>query len=227
MKPENRQSGKKEGGQAGRSITRYLYLLLTVFLFIAAGYLLPEEPGGQDTTGQNSASMQEVQSSGEIQSSKEVRDVQQSQSSKEVQDVQQSRSNQEVQSNQEPLNTQEARNVPDSLQDENDASGDEADNAYAALPDHVKKSFEAYEADQWEDGHPGQTPGTKAGGRFRNLEGRLPDYNEAGEALTYREYDVNNKKEGESRDAERFVVASDGTIYYTDDHYETFIKIAE
>ena len=34
-----------------------------------------------------------------------------------------------------------------------------------------------------------------------------------------KEFDVNNRIPGMDRDAERFVVGSDGSIYYTDSHY--------
>jgi hypothetical protein len=43
--------------------------------------------------------------------------------------------------------------------------------------------------------------------------------------ITYKEFDVNNKAEGQGRDSERFVRGSDGSTYYTDDHYHTFSKI--
>lgn len=34
-----------------------------------------------------------------------------------------------------------------------------------------------------------------------------------------------NRNLGMRRDSERFLVGSDGSIYYTPDHYDTFIKI--
>lgn len=55
---------------------------------------------------------------------------------------------------------------------------------------------------------------------FRNREGRLPDRPQG----TYREYTV--KTPGESdRGARRIVKARDGTLYYTDDHYESFKRV--
>lgn len=46
-----------------------------------------------------------------------------------------------------------------------------------------------------------------------------------GTPITYREHDVNNKNPGSARDAQRFVTGSDGSVYYTDDHYSTFTKL--
>jgi len=44
----------------------------------------------------------------------------------------------------------------------------------------------------------------------------------------YREYDVNPKIRGRSRDAERIVIEQDsGRAYYTGDHYRTFIPLNE
>ena len=54
------------------------------------------------------------------------------------------------------------------------------------------------------------------GDRFGNYEGRLPD--RAGRI--WYECDVNYS--GGDRGAERLVYSSDGLIYYTADHYETF-----
>lgn len=34
-----------------------------------------------------------------------------------------------------------------------------------------------------------------------------------------------NKVEGNGRDAERFITGDDESIYYTKDHYDTFIKL--
>ena len=60
-------------------------------------------------------------------------------------------------------------------------------------------------------------PGKSIGGdRFGNYEGQLPKGN-------YRECDVNYKSG--RRGAERIIYSSDGDIYYTDDHYETFTQL--
>lgn len=56
---------------------------------------------------------------------------------------------------------------------------------------------------------------------FQNRERRLPPGH-------YREYDVNPKVRGRSRDAERIVIEQDtGRAYYTGNHYRTFIPLTE
>ena len=46
-----------------------------------------------------------------------------------------------------------------------------------------------------------------------------------GNVISYREHDVNDCIDGERRDSERFVTGSDGSVYYTDDHYRSFSRI--
>lgn len=43
--------------------------------------------------------------------------------------------------------------------------------------------------------------------------------------VTYKEYDVNPTYFGQDRGGERLVLGSDGSVYYTDDHYASFTKI--
>ncbi|BCA55136.1 putative Guanyl-specific ribonuclease Sa3 [Nitrospira sp. KM1] len=62
-------------------------------------------------------------------------------------------------------------------------------------------------------------PGYIGGRTFKNRERRLP-------AGRYREYDVNPKRRGRPRDAERIVIEQDtGKAYYTGDHYRTFLAL--
>jgi guanyl-specific ribonuclease Sa len=68
------------------------------------------------------------------------------------------------------------------------------------------------------------------GGReFRNLglDGGavLPRTDDRGRPIRYREWDVNRKVPGRNRGAERLITGSDGRVYYTRDHYETFQRI--
>ena len=68
----------------------------------------------------------------------------------------------------------------------------------------------------------GKPPEGYVGGRtFKNKEGKLPQGN-------YREYDVDarpSKDSGKTRNKERIVIDQDnGTVWYTDDHYDTFKK---
>ena len=61
-------------------------------------------------------------------------------------------------------------------------------------------------------------PGMSIGGdRFGNYEGLLP------EDKTYYECDVDY--EGGYRGSKRIVFSTDGYVYYTEDHYESFIQL--
>lgn len=62
-------------------------------------------------------------------------------------------------------------------------------------------------------------PGYIGGRDFQNRERRLP-------RGYYREYDVNPKRQGRGRDAERLVIEQrTGKTYYTGDHYRTFVPL--
>ncbi len=67
-------------------------------------------------------------------------------------------------------------------------------------------------------------PGMCIGGDyFGNYEGVLPTKDENGRKITYHECDVNYH--GGSRGADRIVFSSNGHVYYTADHYNTFTEI--
>jgi hypothetical protein len=87
------------------------------------------------------------------------------------------------------------------------------------LPENVENSFNQYNKSGWKGNVPGQSAGTKAGGSYQNSNGALPTTDAAGKPITYQEFDVNNKLPNASRDAQRFVKGSDGSVYYTDSHY--------
>jgi ribonuclease T1 len=76
-----------------------------------------------------------------------------------------------------------------------------------------------------------EAPAGYEGGReFHNSGGRdgeesLPRRDDRGRTVMYREWDVNRKVAGVNRGAERLVTGSDGSAYYTMDHYKTFTKI--
>ena len=55
------------------------------------------------------------------------------------------------------------------------------------------------------------------GDRYNNYEGTLPTYKK------YTECDIDYH--GGSRGAKRIVFSEDGYIYYTDDHYSTFVQL--
>lgn len=94
-----------------------------------------------------------------------------------------------------------------------------------SLPQNVRDSYEKYQKSGWKGARKDQSKKTKGGGEFKNVPPKLPQRDSNGKKIDYREYDVNSKIFGRPRDGERFVVGSDGSIYYTNDHYETFIKI--
>ena len=71
----------------------------------------------------------------------------------------------------------------------------------------------------------GQPPqGYSGGGTFQNREGLLPSTDSRGNPITYREWDVDPTGSG-PRNAERIVTGSDGSAYYTSDHYASFIRM--
>ena len=64
-------------------------------------------------------------------------------------------------------------------------------------------------------------PGKSIGGdHFGNYEGALPDE----KGREYRECDIETRG-AHSRGAKRIIYSNDGLIYYTDDHYESFVLL--
>ena len=93
------------------------------------------------------------------------------------------------------------------------------DRLHRVAKDPLQKAKNMLEAIQQHEGK--ALPGYIGGGAFQNRERRLPRGH-------YREYDVNPKIRGRSRDAERIVVEQDtGRAYYTGDHYRTFALLNE
>ena len=45
------------------------------------------------------------------------------------------------------------------------------------------------------------------------------------EGINYKEYDINPYVKGQGRGTERIVIGDDGSVWYTNDHYHTFIRI--
>ncbi|WP_433491729.1 ribonuclease domain-containing protein [Nocardia grenadensis] len=93
----------------------------------------------------------------------------------------------------------------------------------AGVPDRAYATLVEIDAGRWPDS--ANAPGTKGGVPFGNREGRLPAADSAGKAVRYQEWDVNPKKPGQSRDAERIVTGSDGSAWYTGDHYDSFTRM--
>ena len=92
-------------------------------------------------------------------------------------------------------------------------------NTYGHLPDNYITKNEA-KALGWDskEGNLGEVaPGKSIGGDyFGNYEGNLP------EASGRKYYECDIDTDGGYRGAKRIVYSSDGLIYYTEDHYETF-----
>ncbi len=103
--------------------------------------------------------------------------------------------------------------------------GNSTSTSINSLPQNVQNSYNSYSANGWSGNYAGQTPGTHAGGAWSNFGGLLPSTDSFGSPITYQEFDVNNKIDGKNRDGERFIVGSDGSVYYTWDHYVSFKKI--
>jgi len=73
----------------------------------------------------------------------------------------------------------------------------------------------------------GKSPSGYVGGRtFQNREKRLPQKNDSGSKIKYKEWDVHKKVKGKNRGAERLVTSKEDA-YYTKDHYRSFIHINE
>ncbi|ORM09189.1 ribonuclease domain-containing protein [Prescottella equi] len=91
----------------------------------------------------------------------------------------------------------------------------------SGVPQAAWATLAAVDAGRWP---PDDAPGTQGGRTFGNHEGRLPA-TDGGGKIRYQEWDVNRKVDGRGRDAERIVTGSDGSAWYTDDHYETFARM--
>ncbi len=73
-----------------------------------------------------------------------------------------------------------------------------------------------------------KAPDGYVGGRqFQNRERQLPDQTDQGEWIQYNEWDVKPLIKGKNRGPERLVTGSDGSAWYTQDHYRSFQKIKE
>jgi guanyl-specific ribonuclease Sa len=74
----------------------------------------------------------------------------------------------------------------------------------------------------------GEAPEGYVGGRvFQNRERNLASKDKNGQKIKYQEWDVNPKKRGKNRGAERLVTGSDGSAWYTNDHYQSFIEVKD
>jgi dienelactone hydrolase len=87
------------------------------------------------------------------------------------------------------------------------------------VPDKALKVLE------YVDRHGEPMDGYEGGRTFGNFERRLTQNDDKGRRIKYREWDVNPLKAGTNRGTERLITGSDGSAYYTDDHYSTFKKV--
>ncbi|WP_236033596.1 ribonuclease domain-containing protein, partial [Helicobacter cinaedi] len=93
------------------------------------------------------------------------------------------------------------------------------------LPKETQETYHNYKAHKWQGMYPGQGKGVssknevRAGKTFKNKDFILPQKPEG----TYKRFDISNR-----HSAGRFVRDMEsGDVYYTKDHYETFVKIIE
>ena len=75
------------------------------------------------------------------------------------------------------------------------------------------------------DKHDQAMEGYEGGRNFGNFEKLLPMSDEKGRKIKYREWDVNPLRQGVNRGPERLVTGSDGSAFYSADHYKSFVKI--
>lgn len=93
----------------------------------------------------------------------------------------------------------------------------------AKVPEKVTKVL------RYIDEHHRAPEGYEGGRDFHNAgangEKGLPKRDADGKAIAYHEWDVNPKVRGVNRGAERLITGSDGSAYYTEDHYRSFAKV--
>ncbi|WP_338043821.1 ribonuclease domain-containing protein [Mycobacterium riyadhense] len=89
----------------------------------------------------------------------------------------------------------------------------------------TRRNFGLNEVDAGKWPGAANAPGTKGGSTFNNTEQLLPARDASGNPITYKEWDVNPKVPNQDRDLERIITGSDGSAWYTTDHYRTFHRI--
>ena len=79
-------------------------------------------------------------------------------------------------------------------------------------------------AKQIKDNNGSPLPGYKGGRTYKNIPVN-PGDQKLPEGVKYREYDVNKYVKGQNRGKERLVIGDDGSVWYTNDHYHTFVRV--
>ena len=82
------------------------------------------------------------------------------------------------------------------------------------LPPNVRESFGFYDRRGWRGNVP-ELRNAHAGGIWHNKFNQLPTRDAYGNPIIYREFDINNRLPGQVRDAQRFLIGSNGHIYFT------------
>jgi ribonuclease T1 len=113
------------------------------------------------------------------------------------------------------INDENETHFTESSADNNNSFSEASD----SIPDYVRKTYNFIVKH-------GDAPHGYYGGRnFQNREKRLPLKTIQGQAIHYREWDVHPRRDGIDRGAERLVTGSDGSAWFTSDHYGTFFFI--
>jgi len=63
--------------------------------------------------------------------------------------------------------------------------------SFDSLPKNAQTMYKKYEENGWKGSVSGQTPGTAAGSKYANRDGKLPTTDSSGNPITYKEFDVN------------------------------------
>ena len=93
------------------------------------------------------------------------------------------------------------------------------------LPDNVQNTYSKYVKNIWNGNLNGKPPVTNASRTFKNIDDQLSTVGSKANSITDREIDVNNKLADQARYAEPVIRGSDGSVYNTNNHYQTFIKL--
>ena len=115
---------------------------------------------------------------------------------------------------------------PDVVDDVTDVVKQFPQKAVSELPEKVQENYKLLEEAGW-DGEialENMKEGTSAGKVFENWDDDLP-VEKDGVILSYKEYDayqIGDEPGFKHRGSARFVRDNTGTVYYTDDHYETY-----
>ena len=104
-------------------------------------------------------------------------------------------------------------------QNDNTGINNSLDNNNAGIPQKVYEVLKYIRANH-------HAMNRYVGGRvFTNRENIVPQMDGKGNPITYQEWDVNPKIQGQNRGTERILTGSDGRAWYTDDHYQSFKEI--